>query len=159
MCCDSTVATTSSMIGSRCLGMNAPWWRRSLRCTALMRRGSGVAISEMLKHHRVVTMISLKLAGDQGLVRGPRPAHATAKPTRPGRQLAWRSGVSHEIAVCATRTTSTMRSRDAASDPTSSMAGHTDAAGSKASASSGRRCMPADLASGLLDDAGCVPAD
>jgi hypothetical protein len=42
--CDSAVATTSSMIGSRGLGMNAPWWRRSLRCTALMRRGSGVVI-------------------------------------------------------------------------------------------------------------------
>src|SRR5258706_9659054 len=71
VCCDSTVATTSSMIGSRGLGMNAPWCSRSRRCTALMRRGSGVVIDHLVQD------VVLPLAGDVE-VRG---CHAdTAEP-------------------------------------------------------------------------------
>src|SRR5262249_50038877 len=44
VCCDRTVATTSSMTGSRGLGMKEPWWARSRRCTSLMPSWLGAAM-------------------------------------------------------------------------------------------------------------------
>src|SRR5580704_630199 len=41
VCWDSTVATTSSMIGNRGLATNGPWLARSRRCTAAISDGSG----------------------------------------------------------------------------------------------------------------------
>src|SRR5579863_7078058 len=52
VCWDSTVATTSSMTGSRGLATNGLWLARSRRCTEAIRAGSGV--------------ISGHLAGRQG---------------------------------------------------------------------------------------------
>ena len=44
VCCDKTVATTSSMTGSTGLGANGPCSARSRRCTSLMRPWPGAVM-------------------------------------------------------------------------------------------------------------------
>src|SRR5215471_15707193 len=87
VCCDSTVATTSSRTGSRGLGTNAPCWARSRRCTAA--GGRPVARSAAGPAVRDSGLIGLRRGGCNCPARLPRRAIPAGLP---GAGRTWQPG-------------------------------------------------------------------